>query len=219
MENNFNRQRRKFLKNSLIFGSLIATQWLKPTSIYAECSLTPPETSGPFYPLSYPLDENNDLTSLNKNSHKAKGEIIYLKGVVRDTHCRPISKALVEIWQACASGRYNHPEDRNKAELDPNFQYWGKAITNDNGEYKFKTIKPGSYPVNWFWTRPPHIHFSVRSSNHSEFTTQMYFAQEPLNDKDKLLQNYTKKEKEQCIVTFRQYKTERIGKFNLTLRS
>ena len=218
MKNNFNQRRRNFLKRSLALGALITSDWLVPSSVYSNCNLTPRESSGPFYPLSYPLDQDNDLTYLKDKSQKAKGEIIYIKGVVQGENCEPVSKATIEIWQACATGRYNHPEDRNPAELDPNFQYFGKAITNERGEYGFKTIKPGSYPASWFWTRPPHIHFTVRSPKHTELTTQMYFSDEPLNSKDRLLQNHSKEEQEKSVVIFYKEKQKQIGQFNLTLK-
>ena len=218
MKNNFNQRRRNFLKRSLALGALITSDWLVPSFVYSNCNLTPRESSGPFYPLSYPLDQDNDLTYLKDKSQKAKGEIIYIKGVVQGENCEPVSKATIEIWQACATGRYNHPEDRNPAVLDPNFQYFGKAITNERGEYGFKTIKPGSYPASWFWTRPPHIHFTVRSPKHTELTTQMYFSDEPLNSKDRLLQNHSKEEQEKCVVTFYQEKQKQFGQFNLTLK-
>ena len=218
MKNNFNQQRRNFLKRSLALGALITSDWSVPSFVYSNCNLTARESSGPFYPLSYPLDQDNDLTYLKDKSQKAKGEIIYIKGVVQGENCEPVSKATIEIWQACATGRYNHPEDRNPAELDPNFQYFGKAITNEEGEYAFKTIKPGSYPASWFWTRPPHIHFTVRSPKHTELTTQMYFSDEPLNSKDRLLQNHSKEEQEKSVVIFYKEKQKKIGQFNLTLK-
>jgi len=218
MKNNFNKQRRSFLEGSLALGSLIMTDWLAPSFVYSNCELTPRESSGPFYPLSYPLDQDNDLTYLKDKSQKAKGEIIYIKGIIKGENCEPISNANIEIWQACATGRYNHSEDRNPAELDPNFQYWGKAITNEKGEYGFKTIKPGSYPASFFWTRPPHIHFTVRSPKHEELTTQMYFSSESLNSKDRLLRSHSKEEQEKCIVTFYQKNKKQVGQFNLTLK-
>ena len=218
MKNHFSQSRRNFLKTSLTLGALMTTNWFNPSIGESRCKLTPQESSGPFYPLNYPLNQDNDLTYLQERTQKAMGEVIYVKGLVQDEHCKPISKVLVEIWQACSTGRYNHPDDRNTAKLDPHFQYWGKAITNEKGEYGFKTIKPGSYPVSWFWTRPPHIHFTVRSPNHSDLITQMYFSGEPLNDKDKLLQKHSKEEQGKCIVTFHQKKRDLVGQFNLTLK-
>ena len=218
MKSGFNPSRRSFLKSSVALGSLLVTEILNPLSAFPACIRTPLETSGPFYPVTYPLDNDNDLTFLQNKSEKARGDIIFIKGVVQDEKCRPIPGALVEIWQACSTGKYNHPGDRNSAKLDPNFQYWGKAISNDKGEYGFKTIKPGSYPVSWFWTRPPHIHFSVRSRNFQPFTTQMYFAGEPLNSKDRLLGNHPKEDQERCIIPFQETNDIRIGKLDLILK-
>ena len=218
MENNFNQRRRNFLKRSLALGTFITASWLLPSSVYSSCNLTPRESSGPFYPLGYPLDQDNDLTYVKDKSQKAKGKIIYVKGIVQDENCVPVPKAIIEVWQACATGRYNHPRDRNPAELDPNFQYWGRTITNGQGEYGFKTIKPGSYPASWFWTRPPHIHFTARSPKHFELTTQMYFSDEPLNNKDRLLQNHSIEEQKKCVVTFYQEEQKQFGQFNLTLK-
>ena len=213
----FINSRRIFLKNSLALGTLLVSSLYKPSIGYSDCTLSPKESSGPFYPLSFPIDQDNDLTYLNNKSLSAEGEIIYIKGLVQNESCEPISNALVEIWQACSTGRYNHPDDKNSAKIDSNFQYWGKAITNKDGVYGFKTIKPGSYPVNWFWTRPPHIHFTISSSEYSTFTTQMYFSGDPLNNKDWLLKKHTKAKQTQSVVSFNIPKKEHIGIFNLTL--
>lgn len=218
MNNDFNPSRRSFVKRTLALGTLVAAAFLKPMSATAACTPTPPETEGPFYPLSFPLDKDNDLTFVKDQSQKAQGEVIWVQGRVQDETCQPIPGALVEIWQACATGRYNHPDDTNSAKLDPHFQYWGKAIANEKGEYGFKTIKPGSYPASWFWTRPPHIHFTVRARGHSELTTQMYFAGEPLNRKDQLFRQHPPEEQAQCLVSFRTVKNIPVGIFNLTLK-
>ena len=94
MKNDCN-QRRNFLKKSLALGALITFDWLVPSFVYSNCNLTPPESSGPFYPLSYPLDQDNDLTYLKDKSQKAKGEIIYIKGVVQGENGEPVSKATI----------------------------------------------------------------------------------------------------------------------------
>ena len=218
MEKVFKLSRRLFVKSAFALGTFVAVEMVKPAPARAVCTLTPRETAGPFYPLSFPLDRDNDLTFVNRSSQKALGEVILIQGRVRDESCQPVAGALVEIWQACTTGRYNHPGDSNPAELDPDFQYWGKATTNEQGEYGFKTIKPGSYPVNWFWTRPPHIHFTVHSRSHPQLTTQMYFAGEPLNAKDRLLREHPPAKQAQCIVPFRTVKTMPVGQFDLTLR-
>ena len=218
MKESFNPSRRSFVKRTLALLALVATGFLKPKSATAACSPTPPETEGPFYPFSFPLDRDNDLTFVKNRSQRAQGEVIWIQGRVRDEDCQPVPGALVEIWQACATGRYNHPNDTNSAKLDPDFQYWGKVTTNEKGEYGFKTIKPGSYPASWFWTRPPHIHFNVSAQGHTELTTQMYFAGEPLNHKDRLFRRHPPEEQAQCLVPFHKVKNISVGTFNLTIK-
>jgi len=132
------------------------------------------------------LDQDNDLTRLKGQSGTPKGQIVYVMGQVRDRHCRPIEGAVVEIWQASENGRYRHPRDRdNPAPLDPAFQYWGKNVTDKEGRYLFKTIKPGSYQAGRNWTRPPHIHFKVSHGDFRPFITQMYFAGDAHQQRDR----------------------------------
>ena len=90
---------------------------------------------------------------------------------------------LVEFWQANAGGRYRHKKDTYLAPIDPNFGGCGRALTDDDGYYYFRTVKPGAYPWrNWVnnW-RPAHIHFSVFGSGFAQrLITQMYFEGDPL---------------------------------------
>ena len=164
--------------------------------------LTPPQTKGPFYPINPQLDTDADLVTLTGHSESARGKVVIVTGVVSDQNCKAVSGALVEIWQACESGRYNHPSDPNTAALDPNFQYWGKAVTNANGQYQFRTIVPGAYPASDDWMRPPHIHFKVSCKGYRELITQMYFADETLNDSDLILQDLTPDEQKEVVVQF-----------------
>lgn len=129
----------------------------------ASCFLpkTPSQPEGPFYPITPQSDKDTDLTRVEGLSGSAKGQIILVQGIVSDEKCIPIRGARVEIWQACATGRYNHPGDESGLELDDHFQYWGIATTDAYGEYYFKTILPGSYPAGEGWIRPPHIHFKI----------------------------------------------------------
>tara|TARA_B100001248_G_C27337976_1_gene434796 strand:+ start:337 stop:1074 length:738 start_codon:yes stop_codon:yes gene_type:complete len=165
---------------------------------------TPQQTEGPFYPEQDQRDKDNDLTMVKNRSGVAKGERIILHGKVVDVSgCEPISGALVEIWQACHSGRYNHSADPNTAaELDPNFQYWGQAITNDNGEYEFTTIRPGQYPAAPGWVRPAHIHMKVHKRGYKELTTQMYFADDELNEQDAIYMAMSPAERSSVTVAF-----------------
>ncbi|QIK63635.1 protocatechuate 3,4-dioxygenase subunit beta [Leucobacter viscericola] len=123
----------------------------------------------------------SDLTL--QHSGEPLGERITVTGRLLDSWGRPQRNQLIEIWQANSAGRYIHQRDQHPAPLDPNFTGAGRAITNDNGEYTFTSIKPGPYPwknhVN-AW-RPAHIHFSVFGPSFTQrIVTQMYFPGDPL---------------------------------------
>ncbi|MDP0929195.1 protocatechuate 3,4-dioxygenase subunit beta [Paracoccus onubensis] len=128
-----------------------------------------------------PLD--NDLVRNFPHGGDPVGERIILHGRVLDENARPVPKTLVEIWQANASGRYRHRKDTYLGALDPNFGGCGRTLTDDNGNYFFRTIKPGAYPWrNWVnsW-RPAHIHVSVFGSAFAQrLITQLYFEGDPL---------------------------------------
>ena len=154
---------------------------------------TPEQMQGPFYPVAKPDDRDADLTRVKGKPGRAQGQVVYVTGRILDLDGSPVSGARVEIWQANAFGRYTHPSDTNLAPIDPNFQGYG-VQTTDGGVYRFKTVKPGSYPAGTGWTRPPHIHFIVTGAS-SQLTTQMYFDGEPLNASDLLLKDTPDKER------------------------
>jgi protocatechuate 3,4-dioxygenase beta subunit len=138
------------------------------------------ETSGPgFSPERFP--PTADLSALSGKS--ALGERIIVAGTVTDEDGRPVPDAMIEIWQANAAGRYQHPGDQHDAPLDPNFRGAGRVFTDTNGNYRIVTVKPGAYP--WrnhhnAW-RPNHIHFSFFGPGFAaRLITQMYFPGDPL---------------------------------------
>ena len=147
---------------------------------------TSEQTIGPFYPVTKPLDQDTDLTTVKGRAGKAQGQIVYLSGRVLDPSGTPIPNATVEVWQANSFGRYTHPGDSHPVPLDPNFDGHGVTVTNTDGRYSFKTIKPGAYPGAEDRMRPPHIHFMVTAGT-DRLITQMYFPGEPLNETDELL--------------------------------
>jgi len=120
------------------------------------------------------------------------GERIVVAGRVLDADGLPVRHQLVEIWQANASGRYLHQRDQHPAPIDPHFTGMGRALTDDEGRYRFLTIKPGPYP--WknhqnAW-RPAHIHFSVFGTELTQrLVTQMYFPGDPLFPLDPIFQS------------------------------
>lgn len=215
-----NLSRRKWMKGALASAGTLA---LIPSSVKAaveSCVLTPAQTEGPFYPIEDQEDKDNDLTSVRGKTGKALGEVIIMKGVVMSQNCKPVAGALVEIWQACTTGKYNHPGDPNPAQLDPNFQYWGRAITNEQGEYSFKTIRPGHYQATSTWMRPAHIHFKTSKRGYRELTSQMYFSDDRYNAKDRILQELSSEEQKRVIVDFKKIplSKHKVGTFNITLQ-
>jgi len=141
----------------------------------AEIVPTSEQDIGPFYPVTEPLDHGGDLTVAEGRAGAARGQIVYLSGRVLDLKGKPIPNARVEIWQANTFGRYTHPGDSNPVPLDPNFEGHAVCITNIDGRYSFKTVKPGAYPAAEGQMRPPHIHFLV-TAGPDRLITQMYFS-------------------------------------------
>ncbi|MBB5275230.1 protocatechuate 3,4-dioxygenase subunit beta [Rhizobium rosettiformans] len=145
---------------------------------------TKSEITGPVFGHSMLGELDNDLIhNFAKPGESAIGERIIVHGRVLDERGRPVPGALIEFWQANAGGRYRHKKESYLAPLDPNFGGCGRTITDENGYYAFRTIKPGPYPwpngVNdW---RPAHIHFSIFGHGFSQrLITQMYFEGDPM---------------------------------------
>jgi protocatechuate 3,4-dioxygenase, beta subunit len=141
---------------------------------------TPRQPSGPFYPLSLPLDADADLVTVAGRPAPAQGTVTHVVGRILGPDGRAIPGARIEIWQCDAFGHYHHPLDGGVA--DPNFQGYGATTADRDGFYRFRTIRPVAYPG-----RAPHIHFALAGPGFERFTTQMYVAGEPRNDGDFLL--------------------------------
>ncbi len=126
--------------------------------------------------------DNDLLTNYAQPGESPIGDRIILHGRVLDENAKPVPNTLVEVWQANAGGRYRHKNDTYFAPIDPNFGGCGRALTDENGYYYFRTVKPGAYPWrnhgnNW---RPAHIHVSVFGSAFLQrLVTQCYFEGDP----------------------------------------
>jgi len=144
---------------------------------------------GPFYPVVRPADSDADLTRVRGAKDIARGEPINVIGRILDVRGNPVRGARVELWQANALGRYDHPGDAaSSAALDPNFQSYAALVTDRQGRFRFRTVKPGHYAIGGGRRRTRHIHFDIRGRA-ERLITQMYFPGEELNDSDILLRN------------------------------
>jgi protocatechuate 3,4-dioxygenase beta subunit len=142
------------------------------------------EITGPVFGHAMISELDNDLLhNFAKPGESAIGERIIVHGQVLDERGRPQAGVLVEFWQANAGGRYRHKKESYLAAIDPNFGGCGRAITDEDGRYFFRTVRPGAYPwpngVNdW---RPAHIHFSIFGHGFAQrLITQMYFEGDPM---------------------------------------
>lgn len=203
--------RRRLLKGALGGAAAIAG-----TPVLA--AVTPSQAEGPFYPNRAQPDTDADLTMIEGRTERALGEVVKVSGRVLDEDGNPIADALIDVWQANTHGRYAHEADSSPAPLDPNFQGWAQLKTGPDGRYRFTTIKPGAYPIQPDWTRPPHIHFKVARRGYHELTTQMYFAGEPLNDEDRLLGSVPRAERHLLIVEFDPQRSPPAGRFDLFMQ-
>ena len=216
--------RRRFMQ--VLSGSVAWSlpNWsLAATGLWVpdELPVTPSQGQGPFYPeieIEKQLHNDTDLYRKIEGHEAAKGEPIIVHGVVQDRHGKPLAGSVVEIWQACAAGRYNHSGDRNQKKLlDNNFQFWGRSVIGQDGTYSFTTVVPGLYPGRM----GRHIHFRVESEGHSRLTTQCYFAEfGEDNAKDDLYKRLDSKEQELVTVELEKptdQELPRTGEFRIVM--
>jgi protocatechuate 3,4-dioxygenase beta subunit len=152
-----------------------------PTKPLVHLPHTQSEVTGPIFDSSMVDVKACDLTQQSKA--EPLGERIIVSGRVLDENGRPVPHTLIEVWQANAAGRYRHNIDQHNAPLDPNFEGSGHTLTDEHGQFRFITIRPGSYPWRNHYNawRPAHIHFSVFGPAFAtRLITQMYFPGDPL---------------------------------------
>lgn len=163
------------------------------------------ELTGPVYGHDAVGELDSDLTKNARVNGEPLGERINVAGRVVDENDRPIANTLIEIWQCNAAGRYVHEADQHDAPLDPNFLGAGRCVTDENGRYAFRTIKPGAYP--WrnhpnAW-RPNHIHLSLFGTSFvSRLVTQMYFPGDPLFAFDPIFNGVPEGARERMVSNF-----------------
>ena len=166
-------------------------------AVAASLLATPSQTAGPFYPLDLPLDDDNDLTRVDGRDGQAAGQISDLSGRIVDINGQPLKNLRIEIWQCDANGRYRHPREKGPAAIDPNFQGHGHNYTDEQGRYRFRTIRPVAYPG-----RTPHIHVAVLPEGERPFVTQLYVKGEALNESDFLFRRVPAERRHLVIADF-----------------
>lgn len=182
-------------------------------------TITPQQTEGPFYPKDWTGDIDNDLVLVQGEAAKALGHVTHVAGKILDAAGHPVGNAQVEIWQCDANGIYRHPRDTSwfsQRKRDPGFQSRGRMVTDTEGNYSFRTIRPVAYPG-----RTPHIHFKVDAPGKEQLITQMYVDGDPGNERDGILNSLTERERASVLVKLEE--AERLehgalaGVFNIVM--
>jgi len=144
---------------------------------------TPAQTVGPFFRPSL-----IEVGSENLVREGTRGERVIIEGRVIDGDAAPVTDAMLEIWQANAEGKYDHPEDDQEKLIDPNFRGYGRSATDATGTFRFHTIKPGPLPDAAGGVQAPHINLSIFARGLlKRLVTRIYFPDEPLNQTDTVL--------------------------------
>ena len=173
-----------------LYPDYVGTRLRAPKEPLVVLPHTLTELTGPVYGDGRIGELDHDLT--RQHAGDPLGERIIVSGQLLGSDGKPLRGQLIEIWQANAAGRYAHEVDDHPAPLDPNFTGGGRCLTDDEGRYRFVTVKPGAYP--WqnhpnAW-RPNHIHFSLFGRAFTErLVTQMYFPGDPLFPFDPIFQS------------------------------
>lgn len=197
---------RRRLLRSLLF----TTGGIITSSIYAEALvLTPRATEGPYYPDHLPLDQDNDLLQIQGAAAHAVGTVTEFGGRLLNADGKPVSGALIELWQADNNGCYIHSNGVQRGkERDSGFQGYGKIVTNEKGEYRFRTIKPGLYTG-----RTLHWHVAVKQGDRRMLTTQLFIEGVSQNERDGILRRMGTEEQRLSVI--REFKPKEAGSAEL----
>lgn len=180
----------------------------------AAAILTPSAAEGPFYPtptMRKP-DVDNDLVKIMGRVEEAGGEVFTLRGKITGSDGLSLAGHRIEIWQCDLNGNYMHPGDRGGENFDNAFQGFGYDITDDAGNYVFRTIKPTIYPG-----RTPHIHVKVFDGEQELLTTQLYIKNDPNNARDRLFNRMSKVEADAVSMTFTESEIGSEATINIVL--
>ncbi len=175
---------------------------------------TASQTVGPFFHKALIRDDWNILVT-----DATVGQRIIVEGRILDGDGQPVPDAMVEIWQANAAGRYNHPDDMQEKALDPHFLGFGRCPTDAEGYFRFRTVLPG--PVEGRENRPqaPHISLSVFARGLlNRLVTRLYFPDEPLNESDTLLASMPADRRATLVAKLTRHDPEPVFRFDIHLQ-
>jgi protocatechuate 3,4-dioxygenase beta subunit len=170
--------RRQFVR-----GVTLSAAALAAPGALAQALATAVTGDGPYYPDKLPLDTDNDLLILNDGLTRAVGEIAHFTGRLLAENGAPVRNAFIEIWQSDVHGSYIHTQGRNDGKIDASFQGYGRFLTDSEGRYYFRTIKPVPYTLQGQF-RAPHIHVAVSKAGKRIMATQALVKGHEANERD-----------------------------------
>jgi protocatechuate 3,4-dioxygenase, beta subunit len=208
IDQQLDRQLDRQLDPPYLFADYRSTVLRSPSKALVVPPAGMSELTGPKFGEGDVGETDADLTV--HGSGEPIGERIIVHGRVTDSYGKPVRSSLVEVWQANAAGRYIHQVDQHPAPLDPNFVGAGRCLTDEEGRYRFVTVKPGPYP--WrnhsnAW-RPAHIHFSLFGRAFTQrLVTQMYFPGDPLFYQDPIFNGVRDEAARKRMISFYDHAT------------
>ena len=176
---------------------------------------TPSQTVGPFFHLGLARAEWADLSTDNP-----AGERIAIEGRVIDGDGAPVPDALIELWQANAAGRYNHPDDHQEDKpIEPHFRGFGRVATDSEGRFRVVTVKPGAVPGRGNALQAPHINIALFARGLlKHLYTRIYFADEAANASDPLLASIEDDSARRSLLARREGGSAAVYRFDIVLQ-
>lgn len=175
---------------------------------------TPSQTVGPFFKPSLVRPGSDNLVRA-----ETRGERIVIEGRVLDGDGAPVTDAMIEIWQANAEGRYDHPDDDQEKLLDPAFHGFGRAATDARGAFRFHTIKPGPVAGAGGALSAPHLNLSIFARGLlKRLVTRVYFPADPLNERDPVLNIVPRERRATLVGAWLPDPAERVLRFDIVLQ-
>jgi len=174
---------------------------------------TPSQTVGPYFKIGLQW-----LYCDNLAPEGVTGERVLIQGRVLDGDRIPVPDAVLEIWQANSHGKYAHPEDQQAKPLDPAFRGYGRVPVNQDGVFRFATIKPGPVPGPEGKEQAPHLVISVFMRGLlKRLVTRMYFPGDARNAADPIL-NLVEPQRRATLVTSQSADGSGLLEWNVVLQ-